>query len=97
MHTKGHIRDFFEVSVEDGLFGADDLDLDNVAGISIEGNDQREIVTVRNLLGLVWHSTDQMPASLRDELKDQMGWDEEAHAYGQAAQRIHRQLGMAEV
>ncbi len=89
MHVKGHFRDFFEESVEDGLFGRD-LNLDDVAGIS-DDND-RKILTVRGLLGLVWNSTDMMPSTLRQQLQDERGWDDEAFTYAQAAQRIHKEL-----
>ncbi len=34
MHTKGHIRDYFEVLVDERFFGSEELDLEDVAGVS---------------------------------------------------------------
>ena len=94
MHAKGHFRDYFEESVEDGLFDFDrDLTLDDVAGISDDKD--RKILTVRRLLGLVWNSTDMMPSTLRQQLQDARGWDDDAFTYAHAAQRIHKELSEA--
>ncbi len=93
MHTRGHIREFFEELVEEGYFGAgeDSFEfLDAVAGISDDAD--RKILTVGGLLGKLWRSTDIMPGHLRGRLQEERGWDEEAYTYAQAAQRLHAEL-----
>ena len=91
MHVKGHYRDYFEESVEDGLFDFDhDLNFNDMAEIT--DDEDRELLTVRGLLASLWNSTDMMPSSLRQQLQDARGWDDEAFTYAQAAQRIHKEL-----
>ncbi len=90
MHTKGHIRDYFEVLVDERFFGSEELDLEDVAGVS--DDEEREVLTVQRLLGLLCHSTAVMPSLMRTQLQGQRGWGEEAFTYGQAAQRIHAEL-----
>jgi hypothetical protein len=50
------------------------------------------ILTVQELLGKLWHSSDIMPRGLRERLQEQRGWEEELYTYAQAAQRLRTEL-----
>jgi hypothetical protein len=87
VHVKGHIRELFEGFAEAGMFADEDTTLDTI--VAVEGS---RIGDVGSLLRSLWHSTDIMPSSLREDLRDSMDWEEEAYTYAQAAQRIYREL-----
>ena len=90
MHTKGRIREFFENLVEEGFFQREGLTLEDVAGVS-DDND-RVVLTVGRLFGMLWRSTDIMPSHLRAQLREDRDWGKEPYTYAQAVQRLHTEL-----
>lgn len=92
MHTKGHIRDAFCAAVEEErILLQDDLSLETP--VTLEKGYVPHRVPLRELLGLLWNSTDVLPGDIRTELDDARRWDDQVGSYGQAAQRLRHELG----
>jgi hypothetical protein len=89
MHTKSHVREAFEEVADSGLLWGEDLTLDTPLDTDEPAFDGQPF---GGLLRQLWNSTDCMPASLREEVRDAFDMDTEPFSYAQAAQRIRKQL-----